>query len=115
MHSHENWHASGEAFTLLAELVAKDECELYISEITVQEHVRHYDEKARKVDSSLKAASMAYGKLLGSNAQWNEHYCEVEMSNAPVRLKFSFEFEANSPEIRGFEVTEIEGVHRWDN
>ena len=48
------------------------------------------------------------GRLFISTPNWNEHYSEVEVVNVPVTIRFSFEFDWGSTEIRDFEVTRIE-------
>jgi hypothetical protein len=58
-----NWLATGEAFTLLGELIAKGECEAFLSEISIQEHVRHYTKEAPHIESKMKAKLGSYAKL----------------------------------------------------
>jgi hypothetical protein len=58
-----NWVASGEAFTLLGELIAKGGCEAFISEVSIREHVRHYDKAKGQIESELKANLSNYSKL----------------------------------------------------
>jgi hypothetical protein len=58
-----NWLATGEAFTLLGELIAKGECEAFISEISILEHVRHYEKDAPQIESKMKARLGSYAKL----------------------------------------------------
>ena len=61
---HENWYATGESFTLLGDLISKKKCKVYVSEVAVLEHVRHYAEKSASVASALKNAANTYEKLL---------------------------------------------------
>ena len=58
-----NWLATGEAFTLLGELIAKGECEASFSEISILEHVRHYAKEAPQIESKIKARLGSYAKL----------------------------------------------------
>jgi hypothetical protein len=37
----DNWLVTGEAFTFLSDLVAMGEAQVYVSEITLLEHIRH--------------------------------------------------------------------------
>jgi hypothetical protein len=60
---HENWLPAGEAFTFLAELIATGECEIFISEVSILEHVRHYQRKASQIESELKSSLANYDKL----------------------------------------------------
>jgi hypothetical protein len=48
------------------------------------------------------------GHVFVSTANWNEHYSEVEVTNVPAQITFSFEFEDDDPEILKFEVTKVE-------
>lgn len=52
---HDNWLAVGEAFTLLGELASRGKCEIFISEISVLEHVRHYKKRAPLIEQDLKS------------------------------------------------------------
>ncbi len=52
---HENWLATGEAFTFIADLIAKEEAHVYVSEITILEHVRQYDKQKSTIESGLKS------------------------------------------------------------
>jgi hypothetical protein len=60
---HDNWLAIGEAFTLLGELIAKGGCKAYVSEISVLEHVRHYEKDAPQIESKLRAQLGSYSKM----------------------------------------------------
>jgi hypothetical protein len=48
------------------------------------------------------------GHVSVTDENWNEHYSEVEVSNVPCVITFSFEFKTNSSEAEKFEVTNIE-------
>jgi hypothetical protein len=50
------------------------------------------------------------GNVFVSDANWNDHYSEVEVSGVPAIIRFSFEFEPESSETTGFEVTNIEST-----
>ncbi len=39
------------------------------------------------------------------------NYSEVEVTDVPARIKFSFEFDKDTPEIVSFEITKVESVH----
>jgi hypothetical protein len=58
-----NWLATGEAFTLLGELIAKGECAIFLSEISILEHVRHYAKDAPQIEAKMKAGLGSYAKL----------------------------------------------------
>lgn len=58
-----NWLATGEAFTLLGELIAKGECQASISEISVLEHIRHYEKEAPEIEAKMKSRLGSYAKL----------------------------------------------------
>jgi hypothetical protein len=58
-----NWLATGEAFTLLGELIAKGECQASISEISILEHVRHYEKEAPEIEAKMKSRLGSYAKL----------------------------------------------------
>jgi hypothetical protein len=60
----ENWLALGEAFTLLADFIAKGEGRAYVSEITVREHARHYQQQAPAAAAKAKASISQLSKLL---------------------------------------------------
>lgn len=60
---HDNWLASGEAFTFLGELIAKGGCKAFISEVSILEHVRHFERKASQIESELKSNLANYSKL----------------------------------------------------
>ncbi len=60
---HENWLAAGEAFTFIADLIAKQEGRAYVSEITILEHMRQYQKQASAIQSGLKSSLAKYGKL----------------------------------------------------
>jgi PIN domain len=61
----DNWIANGEAFTLLGEFIAKGVCETYISEVSILEHVRHYEREAPRIESKLKPELGSYAKVFG--------------------------------------------------
>jgi hypothetical protein len=48
------------------------------------------------------------GHAFVSDANWNEHYSEVEVSGLPAIVSFSFEFVKSSGIIEKFEITKIE-------
>ena len=50
------------------------------------------------------------GNVFISDPDWNEHYSEVEVSEVPAKVTFSFEFDADSSEISKFEVTNVESL-----
>lgn len=58
-----NWLATGEAFTLLGELIAKGECQASISEISVLEHIRHFEKEAPEIEVKMKSRLGSYAKL----------------------------------------------------
>lgn len=60
---HENWLATGEAFTLLAELGSSGKCEVFISEISILEHMRHYQKRAPQIEQDLKSKLSNYAGL----------------------------------------------------
>ena len=60
----DNWFAQGEAFTLLSDFLSKGEGHAYVSEITVREHVRHFEEKAPQLETKAKTALSLLSKLL---------------------------------------------------
>jgi hypothetical protein len=64
----DNWLASGEAFTLLGELVARGKCEVFMSEVSILEHVRHYQKKAPQMEQELKTKLSSYAKLFVGQA-----------------------------------------------
>jgi len=66
---HENWLAIGEAFTLLGELASRGKCEVFISEISVLEHVRHYQKRAPAIEQDLKSKLSNYAGLFTNKPQ----------------------------------------------
>lgn len=60
---HENWLAIGEAFTLLGELASRGKCDVFISEISILEHVRHYQKRAPVIEQDLKSKLVNYAEL----------------------------------------------------
>jgi hypothetical protein len=61
---HENWLAIGEAFTLLGELASRGKCDVFISEISILEHIRHYQKRAPLIEQDLKSKLSSYAELL---------------------------------------------------
>jgi hypothetical protein len=51
------------------------------------------------------------GVVFISTANWNDHYSEVEVTDVPATITFSFEFEAESPEVLTFETIKVESLH----
>jgi hypothetical protein len=64
---HDNWLAIGEAFTLLGELAARGKCDVFMSEISILEHVRHYQKRAPAIEQELKSKLSNYAKLFVDN------------------------------------------------
>jgi hypothetical protein len=62
---HDNWLLSGEVFTFLADFIAKGLGEVYVSEITILEHVRHFQKKGPGIESNLKSGLSNHAKLFG--------------------------------------------------
>jgi hypothetical protein len=53
------------------------------------------------------------GSVYVSDANWNEHYSEVEVSDVPAKITFSFEFQDGSDEILKFEVAKVESIGKF--
>jgi hypothetical protein len=51
------------------------------------------------------------GHAFVSTPHWNDHYSEVEVTDVPARINFSFEFEKATSEIVNFEITKVESIH----
>jgi len=66
---HDNWLATGEAFTLLGELISKAGCEAFVSEVSVLEHVRHYEKDAPQIETKLKAQLGSYAKMFAGGVK----------------------------------------------
>jgi hypothetical protein len=50
------------------------------------------------------------GAVFITDPHWNEGYSEVEVSNVPARVTFSFEFDRKTGEVQRFEVTKVESI-----
>jgi len=48
------------------------------------------------------------GNVHITDPNWNDHYAEVEVANAPAIIAFSFEFDPVAGDISSFEITKIE-------
>jgi hypothetical protein len=62
---HENWLATGEAFTVLEDAIVKGGCAVVVSEVSVLEHVHHYERDAHQIEAKLKAQMGSYAKIMG--------------------------------------------------
>ncbi|HEV2487616.1 MAG TPA: PIN domain-containing protein [Terracidiphilus sp.] len=60
----DNWTASGEAFTFLAEFIKSGLAEVFISEVSILEHVNHYREEAPGIEAKLKSDLASCAKLI---------------------------------------------------
>ena len=50
------------------------------------------------------------GNVHITDPNWNDHYAEVEVANAPANIAFSFEFDPVAGDISSFEITKIESL-----
>ncbi len=50
------------------------------------------------------------GRVFISTPDWNEHYSEVEISDVPLRISYSFKFSVKTGDVTDFEITNFEAL-----
>jgi hypothetical protein len=100
---HGHWLLEAEAFTLLSELASRQKCEVFLSEVTILEHLRHYEEWAHSTEQNLKST------LFGNAGLFVTKPPEKALPALCDRSEFEKRFRARLKEL-GFAVISFPSV-----